>query len=43
MDDMDADMDADMDDNTTRWTEYDCIGSLANEPKNISNPTAGRN
>ena len=31
--DANNDTDTDDDDNDTRWTEYDCIGSLPNEPK----------
>ena len=31
--------DDDTDDNTTQWTEHDCIGSLPNEPKTKGNFT----
>ena len=30
----------DTDDNTTQWTEHDCIGSLPNEPKKDKNSIA---
>ena len=30
------DMDDDDNDNNTQWTEHDCIGSLPNEPKNVT-------
>ena len=30
------DANTDDNDNTTQWTEHDCIGSLPNEPKSIN-------